>query len=236
MIAEPKLREVDDAWLESWQSLVSGSEWLAKKVNRSRRWGDHVVYAKRWLPHLWTATSGTVLDIGPGMGELLELATVLGHSHLGVDSPSGDGGMGTQYLQAAKLMHKRQGLAVSYKEFLLWLDSMQSLALTEKCVAINSRGSIEQVFARFMEGVPHDKHHRASEMTWVLSPDCWAAIDHLMKSAAELLRHDGVLLIHANGSKNHAEYVAAFTASAESAGLRLIETDGDRIHKWGKKR
>lgn len=235
MHVEIPLRPAGDEWNAAWSSLMRGDSWLARKTDRTRRLMEHCEYVQKWLPELSVAPKGYVIDVGPGMGETLEIARLMGHVGIGVDAPDGDGGMGDKYLWASRLMHQRQGLNVAYAGFLDWLCEENNSQLSRCCVAINFRGSVEQVFSRFMAGEPHDKHHQAAQMEWVWAGECESEARRMFAVMADLLRDDGVIVIHANGSRNVEEYNVRFKRYAEDSGLKLLDSVEPRLHKWGLK-
>lgn len=221
--------------------------WLREKLRRDRRLREHGDYLERLAPWIADVEPGLVIDIGPGGGELMEICRELGHDILGIDAATGHGGMGRKYLEASRLLTASRNLPVAYVGLFLairtgldpwrhdesschadWIESGGQAAL------INSRGSLEQVFAQYMEGPPHDEHHTASQMTWRLRDKMtMKAMRGLMDWAAFQLRPGGVFLCHLNGSINTEQAEQELDRRAITAGL-LAERVGPRIHRWTK--
>jgi SAM-dependent methyltransferase len=230
------LLEANAAWQSAWDTLMS-DEWLRKKLNRSRRLQEHWEYVDAYAPELYKASSGCVLDLGPGAGELLEIARYYNHNAIGLDAPDGKGGMGNAYVRACSLMHSRQKLCVT----LCGLDALlfgeggeQITDRAEQFVLINSRGSFEQMFADCMEGEPHHLHHDCKRLAWRDTPITRAKLRLFFEFMHNLLRPGGSLLIFANGSANtDVGKRLTLDAAEEVSGLRLVLDDA-RILKWQK--
>ena len=88
--------------------------YLAKKYNREVRIKEHFDFLRTYCPDILLGGDGLVIDIGPGPGEALEICREYGWKTIGVDAPSGDGGMGTGYVKLSRMLHERQGLDVRY--------------------------------------------------------------------------------------------------------------------------
>lgn len=225
----PELKPVPSPeWQAEWGALMA-DPWLRRKTDRARRMAEHQAYVDKYLPEIKTSSPGLVIDIGPGCGELLEIAQQHGHAAIGVDAPNGAGGMGDAYLKSCRLMHQRQGLNVEYMDALGWFARNRP----SNVVAISARGSIEQVFARYMDGEPHDRHHNCRLLEWRFDNATHCAMRAMFRTIADMLRPDGILMIHANGAKNSSEYDKQVQIAAGEF-LTLLHTEPFTIHKWGK--
>lgn len=227
-------------WGAVWSHLMA-DDWLRKKVDRDRRLVEHWRYVQEWLPELATEPPGVVWDIGPGMGELLEIAWHFGHDAKGIDANTESSEMGHGYATAAKMMHHRQGLRVAYTTHLMfYLGIMRNHPSwpAGKVLAINLRGSIEQALAPLMLGQRHVEHHDCKQLRWDM-PRAAEQLDSMMAAFSDLLRPGGVLMIHANGCAtegpgNVHDYDAAVLMSAARAGLEIVKREPPTIHKWRK--
>lgn len=207
--------------------------WLHEKLRRDRRLREHGDYLERLVPWIADVEPGLVIDIGPGGGELLEICRELGHEVIGIDAVSGSGGMGAAYLEASQLLTKARGLQVNYCG--IWCHAKTGVVFGKKgAVLINSRGSLEQVFSDYMDGPPHDEHHKASQMTWRLGDKMTVtAMRRLMDWAAFQLRPGGVFLCHLNGSTNTERAELDLDMQAMKAGLQAEYVE-PKIHRWTK--
>lgn len=224
-------------WDAEWAELMRADPWLAKKVNREQRLREHWRYVQQWLPEI-KVMDGALLDIGPGMGELLEIAEHFGCEAAGLDAECGEGGMGDGYHRAACLMLDRQFLTIVRSGDSLGTLTAQSVLHPGAYSAINARGSVEQIFSRYMLGVPHHVHQDCKQLRWDM-PRAAPKIDAFMDACQRLLRPGGVLMIHANGCAtegpgNIHEYDAAILMSAARAGLEVVKRFPPVIHKWRK--
>jgi hypothetical protein len=227
------------------QALLA-NPWLGNKLNRVRRIGEHGDYLARWVPGIAEVKRGVVIDVGPGGCELLEIVKQIGHFACGIDAQGGMGGMGEDYLEACRLLAQAQGIPVAYCDALhairKWREGgrvfHQDTVLDEAirsggcAVLINSRGSMEQVFSRYMDGKPHDLHHMASNMTWRLSDKLTLRrMRDVMAWASHVLRPGGVFLCHLNGSTNSVAAEIQLDRLASDEGL-MVDTPEERVHLW----
>ena len=261
---EPMLRTLPAApseWHVAWNDLMQQNEWLQQKLDLKRRAHELVEYARRWLPELAKRPPGVVIDVGPGMCEILRIGRLFGHRVLGIDAPSGEGGMGHDYLKATRLMAERCGVPVlncgleKFVELAIKVGSVDPLGrpsspsidpkdeplailaaqALHRTIVINMRGSIEQCFARLMEGPPHHETMRADQLRWADPDGMYEVFARMFVVYSRLLRPDGVVCIHANGSadkESHNLYLDTLFKTAKEAGLELVDSDGDRLHKF----
>lgn len=215
-------------WSAEYDRLTR-DEWLRRKTHRTRRLEEHASFLRRYAAELWV-TTGTVLDLGCGPGETLEIARELGHEIYGVDAPDGHGGMGHDYVKLSRLMQERQRIPVCQDGLLAFLAATPP-QLVGACLLITSRGSIEQILSEFMDGDSHEHHHECRRMTW--KPEAAPMLRAVMVSLARLLQDNGHILIHANGSKSDDWYNRTIRAAGEHAGLKLVRHEGLLLHKWG---
>lgn len=221
-------------WQTEWDELMQ-DPWLCRKLDRNMRVAEHVKYVQENCPELETMRPGIVIDIGPGCGELLEIARHWGHLAYGIDAATGEGGMGNPYLRASQLMTMRQQSHVTYCG-LLEAAAKNTRVLEGRVVFINARGSIEQALSDFMDGEPHHIHQCCRKLRWQETNETALLFAALMGAFARWLRDDGVLLIHANGSADDVWYDQVVRSAAQAAGLSLVVHEGFRLHKWVKRR
>lgn len=206
--------------------------WLKKKTNRARRIYEHLDFLNAHAADILRGPKTSVLDIGPGCGETLEIARAYGHDHLGIDAPSGAGGMGDAYLEYCRIMCKTQFLKVIYVGLVEWLTYTKFYG---RYGLIVSRGSLEQALACCMNGEPHDRHHKSSEMTWNESPSTVSKIENLMLEVYHLLSPSGMFLLHMNGSKNTDYIVRVLSDSAARNSLSIsINPSDNRLIRFTK--
>ena len=210
-----------EEWLERWDTLML-DDWLRRKLDRERRVREHVEYLDRWCPEFWTFEgSGAVTDLGCADGVLLDLAREMGYEVMGVDACSGEGGMGDDYLRGHSVFEA--GAQHFFKTCPAAGDGL----------LVNSRGSLEQMFADYMEGPPHHLHHDCKRLWWRLSDYRLLdqALGRMFRWVAAELKPGGVMLIHANGSANHDEFAPLLLGAAERELLELADHN-DRLFKW----
>ncbi len=231
----PLLDPPSATWEPIWDKLMRGNNWLARKVDRARRLREHEAYLHEYLPELTDRDNpGAVIDIGPGPGEFLELCRALGHEIFGIDSPNGKGGMGSEYVEASRMMTTRQKIPVAYIGLDRWLASPLNSHLRWTVAAINSRGSIEQSLARHMDG-DHELHHDSKRLAWKISAELRETFQTIFEQSTRLLRSGGAIMIYSNGSSNSRCYDRLVCEeAAKVGGLELVRHESPQIHKWRK--
>ena len=231
------LLDVGRDWRRDFGHLVGGNPWLRKKLNRKRRIRNHADYLAKYVPEFEAMPPAYVLDLGPGAGELLEIARWYGHNAIGLDAESGKHGMGEPYVQACRLMHQRQRLAVLYCgiDGLLRTGDHRDAMIRSRAgrfCLINSRGSVEQMFHDCLHGPPHDEHHECHQLAWQDTDWTRNRLAAFFQTMEDLLQPGGVLLIHANGASNTADGDRLLQeAAAEAPWLECVRHE-ERLHKW----
>ena len=219
-----------------WEQKFSGlmeDEYLSKKYNRLRRIRDHEKYLLELCPEIFTASASSMLkvvDIGPGPGELLEIARSLGYEAVGYDAKLEDCEMGVPYIMLSALMAERQELDIRYCGF---ENILPKLPLEdESTFLINSRGSIEQVFKAHLFGIPHRVHRDAKQLAWSMSEAMIEDFRNLFEEAARVLIPGGFFIIHGNGATNVDSYHSMIMQIVEEdARLICDATDNQTLHR-----
>lgn len=194
------------------RQVVGEDAWLQKKVDPTRRFLENEQYLRKNFPEL-QAGGRTFLDIGPGPGYTMSVARRWGNRVLGVDAISGFGGMGDGYLGYSVLNHIELELNVCYCGW----DFLNEFVEDESVDCLNMRGSFEQCMSGVMVGVPHHEHHKSDALAW----DIERARIQYMKLAIlsqDALKHRGRVVIHANGSANHADIKSVFVSTMSQYG------------------
>lgn len=220
----------------AWQDKVAEllrDPYLKGKYDRDRRLREARQYLDDFIKPIQKI--GLFIDIGPGPGELMEVARVLGFSVLGYDAPSGQGGMGDKYLELSRLLHRRQRLDVRYGGVEQFVGHSEGFAGT--AAVVNLRGSIEQCFAEHLDGPPHHLHHDRRQQRWKFDDSLRAKIHWFVARIAVVLGKDGIAAIHCNGTgdeQNTLEFDLLLTSAAVQAGLTVADDSAPRAHRWRK--
>ncbi len=230
----------NEEWQVEFDRLMRADAYLRKKYNRKTRLAEHLQYIAQNCPEILNAEPGMVVDLGPGAGELLEMARVFGHRAIGIDAPTGEGGMGEGYLRLSKLMHVRQKLDVEYiggPAFFQTLSKLDVAGLVGDMVLLNARGSFAQCWAEHVGGPPHHINHDCKQQYWMWSDELFADWSRAFRAMFAHLRPGGHVLIAANRlgeQSNQQRYDKEITSVAKAAGFESIATADSYIHKWRK--
>ena len=205
-----ELRPVpNEEWQEQYNKLMQDG-YLSKKYNRERRIADHKKYMNNCTPEIKRCTGKLIFEIGPAMGEFLELCRDYGHNVFGIDAVIDDNEMGDAYAQMSKLMTDRQQLDVIYTGFDRYLkmdiEYRQGILQNYSVFYINMRGCIEQCFKKYMLGPPHKETKDCSKLAWHITPELWEMFEIMFKEFSRILEDGGYIYCWANGSKNNPEY------------------------------
>jgi hypothetical protein len=208
-------------------SLLEADDWL-RKIDRSRRIGEMRHYIDKFVPEIKDRAMYGFLDIGPGPGEMIELAMGWAMDAYGWDAETPEGGMGSNYLRYSMLSHLYRGLDVTYCNDFAPIQSRFNGSLS----VINLRGSIEQVLASCLNGSPHDEHHDCRKLTWDLKRGREGLSKFLRCMRASLFDTNGILMIAANGASNTDWYDRVLMSLAEPCGFSRVKRFDDRNHKF----
>ncbi len=228
-----------NGWQEKYNKLMQ-DKYLSKKYNRKKRIKDKRAYMGKITPELKHCKGKTVLDIGPGPGEWLEICRDLGHIGIGIDAKVSDCEMGSEYIKLSRLMTDRQKVEVWYWGFDNYLTQPYNEHDLGKIKAgsvfyINSQGSIEQCLKDYMEGPPHRKTKKASGLRWKVEQQTRDIFYTMFQEFDRILEPNGYIVIWGNGAKNVESYDKFITETAEKfPSFKLIKRDGPRFHKFRK--
>lgn len=229
----PELAESPSPEWDARYSQLMTSPWLARKTDRARRLREHAEYLMEHVPEiLFRDAGGLVVDLGPGCGELLELARLIGCETLGIDAACGFGGMGNDYVETCRMLTERQGLPVDRCGFDAFFADGKHVPHRASAILVNSRGSIEQMLHRHMEGEKHHLHQDCRRLRWRETGATREAMEAWYFKCRELLMRGGIILVAANGSQNDQWYDKTSVAAGTSIGLRLIDSQRNLLHKW----
>lgn len=217
--------EITSAKEEAWE-LLNGNPWLQRKVDRSRRLKELREYVDNFIPEMRQRPLQGFLDIGPGPGELIELAMAESMDAYGWDAESPEGGMGNEYLRYSRLMHMTRGLDVEYCNDFRPICTRFRNALS----IINLRGSIEQVMSKFMIGEPHHIHQDCRKLAWNEETGEGALIS-FFRVMRESLTDNGILMIAANGASNVEWYDNTVRRLSKEC-FSSMDAFGNRTHKF----
>lgn len=210
---------------EAWE-LLNGNLWLQRKVDRGRRLRELREYVDNFIPEVRQRPLQGFLDIGPGPGELIELAMAESMDAYGWDAESPEGGMGSDYLRYSHLIHKTHGLDVTYCNDFRPICTRFRNALS----IINLRGSIEQVMSKFMIGEPHHVHQDCRKLSWDEETG-EVAMEWFFDTMRQSLTDNGILMIAANGASN-VEWYDNTVRRLSKKYFSSMDAFGNRTHKF----
>ena len=149
---------------------------------------------------------------------------------MGFDAKLEDCEMGSKYVLFSNLISRTQDINIEYCDF---YETKNNLPLAAQSVAaINSRGSIEQVFRKHLIGIPHKVHKNAQQLSWNVDDSLKEEFKKMFLEFKRVLVVGGIILIHGNGAANVAEYNKLLTETVENIeGLVLEGSDGVRLHR-----
>jgi SAM-dependent methyltransferase len=228
-----RLNPVPNAeWQKKYDRLMA-NPYLSKKYNRKKRLRDHQLYIDNLSPEVKRCKGKLIVDVGSAMGEYLELCRGYGHNVLGVDAPLNNAEMGDAYIQMSKLMTQRQEIPVYYIGFEKWLD--ENNLPDESVYLINMRGSINQCFAKYLQGPSHRDTKDSSLQKWDMSPKLWDAMYKMFEEYHRILEDGGYIVIHANGSANNPQYDSLILETLKKfPTFKLYYKKGKTLHKVRK--
>ena len=213
----------------------SKPDWLIRKTDRARRLREQYQWLEENMPSLLTVNNDSIyVDLGCGMGEMLEIARWYGAVAMGVDALSGTNGMGDDYMDMAAARTAAAGLPVAYVGMMRWLDEkMQDVDGRRVVTHWTSRGSFEQMMSHCMSGVPHDVHHDCRRLSWNETQKTVDELESFFSKLRSLSMPSALLVIHANGAANTDWYAKTVVEAAKGMGWMLSGDSGsNQLHKF----
>ena len=230
IMEEQQQDEVKEELKKRIADLRLGDSWLERKTDRQRRMVELREYLDQYLPEVQACGDmKRFIDIGPGPGELLELAQAHGMWAIGYDAVEPEGGMGSKYLEVSRLSHQLRDLNIEYCEPELTAETVFTQN-NGSAYVINMRGSIEQVLCHLMEGEPHHVHQDCNRLSWKTN-EAAEGILQFLRLMKKCLSSSGRLMIAANGAANTSWYDQLLMTHYESVGFSRVKRFDERTHK-----
>lgn len=208
--------------------------YVSKKYNRQKRINDKVAYIDSYFIEI--KNGGSVLDLGPGPGEFMEVCREYGLDIYGIDAKEFDSEMGNEYLRLSQLMAERQQLNILYDGVLDLINKNGALPFKDKSFDfINCQGAIEQIFKVYLEGEPHIKHKNCNLLSWKIDDDFRKEFRMFLLEIYRLLKEGGICLVYGNGAKNVQAYDIFFREMISVIdGFEMMKSIDYRLHKFKK--
>ena len=185
------------------ESKLPSGRVLKDKLNMERRNIELHNYINTFLPEMKNLPDSQkqnkyVIDLGPGPGDFLEISRNLGFKIKGYDAKLDSiKGMGMDYVNLCAIYAKEKNIPIDYCNF----EETEFRGIEDDSVyIINSRGSFEQIFSKYLLGIPHYKTH-LSNQEWSHTDEMYYRFKTFFSNCSKKLIKNGVLLIAFNGTK-----------------------------------
>tara|TARA_A100001011_G_scaffold248059_1_gene256309 strand:- start:697 stop:2331 length:1635 start_codon:yes stop_codon:yes gene_type:complete len=183
------------------KKLPSG-KLLSEKLNMSRRYNDLNAYINKYLfeSKQYNYKNNYIIDLGPGPGDFLKIfrddlkyPNIKGYDAR-LDSIKG---MGKNYVNLCYHYAMENNIPIEYCNF----EETGFSGIKDNSVfIINSRGSFEQIFSKYLLGTPHHITHK-SDQTWSHTTEMYNKLKKFFIDCSNILVNNGILLIAFNGTK-----------------------------------
>lgn len=201
---------------ESMIADLKKDPYIAKKYDRKARMKEKQDYIEKLAPEI--AKGGlSVVDIGPGPGEFLELCRHYGNTIFGVDSYE-ENAMGLSYLKLSRLCHSFQLIPVNY----CGLDGFMFDKKATGYDLINLQGSLEMAMEHCLVGKDFHQHHNVRDMVL----DLMLGREYLLKvfkAFKEKLVPGGRVILYCNQVKNQSEYADLIEYCSEGLTIEIAD-------------
>tara|TARA_B110001450_G_C17652874_1_gene494013 strand:+ start:693 stop:2384 length:1692 start_codon:yes stop_codon:yes gene_type:complete len=185
------------------ESKLPSGRVLKDKLNMERRNIELHNYINTFLPEMKNLPDSQkqnkyVIDLGPGPGDFLEISRNLGFKIKGYDAKLDSiKGMGMDYVNLCAIYAKEKNIPIDYCNF----EETGFRGIEDDSVyIINSRGSFEQIFSKYLLGIPHYKTH-ISNQEWSHTDEMYYRFKTFFSNCSKKLIKNGVLHIAFNGTK-----------------------------------
>jgi len=175
---------------------------LSEKLDFTRRYKELNSYIDKYLFEAKQSNdkNNYIIDLGPGPGDFLKIfRDELNYPNIkGYDARLDSiEGMGKNYVNLCYHYTMENNIPIEYCDF----HETGFLGIKDNSVfIINSRGSFEQIFRKYLLGKPHYIDHK-SDQTWSHSIEMHNKLKNFFIDCSNILVKNGILLISFNGSK-----------------------------------
>jgi len=183
---------------------------LEDKLNMEKRRIDLYNYINSFLPEIKTLPledkqNKYVIDLGPGPGDFLGICREYGFKIKGYDARFDSiKGMGMDYVNLSAIFAKEKNIPIDYCNF----EETGFIGIEDNSVyIINSRGSFEQIFSKYLLGVPIENHHNSKKLKWNHSENMYNQISIFLDTCYSKLTTNGYLFIAFNGTEDNTLFI-----------------------------
>tara|TARA_B110000285_G_scaffold92956_1_gene106385 strand:+ start:1197 stop:1871 length:675 start_codon:yes stop_codon:yes gene_type:complete len=176
---------------------------LKDKLNMEKRSIELQNYIDNFIPEIKNLSQEEtgnkyVIDLGPGPGDFLEICRKYGFNIKGYDAKLDSiKGMGMDYVNLCAIYVKEKDIPIDYCDF----EETGFNCIEDNSVyLINSRGSFEQIFSKYLIGTPHHETHKSNQ-EWSHTDEMYSKLKTFFLDCSNKLIKNGILLIAFNGTK-----------------------------------
>ena len=182
---------------------------LSEKLNMPRRYNDLNAYINTYLFESKQVNykNKYIIDLGPGPGDFLKIfrddlkyPNIKGYDAR-LDSIKG---MGKNYVNLCHHYAMENNIPVEYCNF---EETGFSGIKNNSVFIINSRGSFEQIFCKYLIGDPIENHHNSKKLKWNHTDNMYKNISKFFNSCYLKLINNGILLISFNGTEDNTLFI-----------------------------
>ncbi len=174
---------------------------LREKLNMKRRNTELHKYINTFLSEIKNVSDKKnkyIIDLGPGPGDFLEISRNLGFKIKGYDAKLDSiKGMGMDYVNLCAMYAKEKNIPIEYCNF---EETGFSGIEDDSVYLINSRGSFEQIFSKYLLGIPHYKTHLCNQ-EWSHTEEMYHRFKTFFSNCSKKLIKNGIVFIAFNGTK-----------------------------------
>lgn len=218
-------------WKKKFENVIKDN-YVSKKYNRKNRLISKINYIDNFVPEIKNG-NGYILDLGPGPGEFLEVCRYYNNEIIGIDAKLNESEMGNEYMKLSHLMTERQKIPVLYNGFENYLKTKLPFDDSQLSV-VNSQGSIEQIFKKYMVGIPHLQAKKASLLSWNINDELFDEFEKMFNEVQRVLKKDGLFIIYANGAKNTEDYHNFILKICKKTNFSIQKNIDFNFHKMRK--
>jgi len=183
---------------------------LSDKLNMKKRHTKLKIYINKYLSEAFQSNyrNNYIIDLGPGPGDFLKIfRDELGYNNIkGYDAKLDSiKGMGKNYVNLCYFIARENNIPIEYCNF---EETGFSGINDNSTYLINSRGSFEMIFHKYLLGPPIENHHNIRKLEWNHTKNMYNKILFFFNSCYSKLIKNGILFISFNGTKDNTIFIS----------------------------
>jgi hypothetical protein len=242
------LKDIPEQFKDTYKELITNPH-VQFKMERNRRIDEKLRYVTKYLPEVMSGGL-SVLDLGTGPGEFLEVVRSFNCKGIGINPPENHRWLNLsdsvlskyhedrilKYNEFSKINISRQLLEVKTFDVFNCIMNENKELENMKFNIINCQDAINLILIKHYEVHSEIDNYKNKRIfgNWIINDDFYNCLNKMIDFFDKLLMPNGSILISALASTNDKKYSRTIINSAENFGYKVELCINNNIHKFRK--